>query len=723
MPQENTSNIELSIIATFHNEGIVAHKTILNIFQLVEPLKKKHINYEIILHIDKGDPDTLDYIQRYSDNSRVRIFKNSFGDPAESRNFCIPHAKGEYIAIFDGDDIMSKNWLIDGYRMLKDSPEPLVLHAEYSITFGEREDPHIWHMSDSRSDDEDTISMFTRNRWSAGVMMPKKVAAEFPYKKDTNGFGYEDWVFNMDTRHAGIKHKIVPSSVQFYRLRNNSTYCAHSFESVVTPYSEMFNTPRMQELSKRFASGEITIKNPNARTKRVARLAQGLAGTGRKAVMALPYVGSIAQRGANYANRRRGEQVRRELPTCVYNAWIDANQIDGEIWPDPKMLSRLWKYDSDFNYQTANYCRLISQIRKNPDYVFMPPVLAVGGTEKVLVNYINAFAELHPDWHIVVLAALPRKHPYSIPNNVDFVDFFGLINGMPDYDIDFLISRFIIQTKVKRLHLIHNELALRWARNHLQLLRHNDYKIYISQFMYEFNHDPRLKVGFIDPYIRDIYPAVNKIFTDNTFIAKEMQELDGFSSDKLRTHFQPVNPLPEINSSQDSANRPFRVLWASRVSSQKRPDLLKQIAKRLDPQQYTIDAYGRAQRPYNENYLKGEPNINYKGTYQGIESLDLSQYDAFLYTSQSDGLPNVLLEIASSGLPIVASNVGGVSDIINDETGYPIEMEDIDGYVRALKAIQQDPAAARKKAQKARETVQTRHSWKHFLDQVSSDVE
>ena len=154
MPQEDTSNIELSIIATFHNEGIVAHKTTLNIFQLVEPLKKKHISYEIILHIDKGDPDTLDYIQRYSDNSHVRIFKNSFGDPAESRNFCVSHAKGEYVAIFDGDDIMSKNWLIDGYRILKDSPEPLVLHAEYSITFGEREDPHIWHMSDSRSDDE-----------------------------------------------------------------------------------------------------------------------------------------------------------------------------------------------------------------------------------------------------------------------------------------------------------------------------------------------------------------------------------------------------------------------------------------------------------------------------------------------------------------------------------------------------------------------------------------
>ncbi len=724
--------IALSLIVTFHHEGITAYKTLLNIQELIRPFREQGIGYEIILHLDNGDEATSEVLRQQESDSHIRVLRNSFGNPSDSRNFCVREACGRYVSIIDGDDIISANWLIDGYRMLEKSSEPLILHVEYNITFGLAEpEPRLWRMSDSRSDDEDTVNMFTRNRWSAGIILPRTVALKHPYKRANHGYGYEDWVFNMDTRHAGIKHKVVPESVQFYRIRFGSIYNLHGTESAVTDYTDMFATSRMQELARRFEQGDFSVQSPNG-TRRIQQVTSGIMHLGRRVITSIPYVGSLAQRGLNHVNRQHGEQALKTLPDCVYQAWLAANQIDSEACPTLDVLGNLKTYKSDFNDQTATYCKLVAQIRKDPDYLFLAPRLAIGGTEKVIVNYLNAFAELHPNWHIVVLAKLPDKHPYQIPENVDFVDYYKLIEGKADYEIDFLLSRFIVQTKVKRLHVLHNQAAYQWCLNHLTLLRDNDYKVYVSQFMYEYNKNPRLKIGFVDPWIRSIYPAVTRIMTDNQPAAQDMIDKDGFAAEIVKAHYQPIQPLKSqllmSPSERDKlasqvAKRPLRILWASRLSQQKRPDILKAIAQKLDAQRYSIDVYGRCQSPYSKHYFADTPTVNYRGTYNGIESLDLSQYDVFLYTSQTDGLPNVLLEISSFGLPIVASHVGGVSDIVNEETGYPVEMDDIAGYVDALKHLQQNYTEALDKAQRAQKIVVDRHSWRHFLGQVKADID
>ena len=57
----------------------------------------------------------------------------------------------------------------------------------------------------------------------------------------------------------------------------------------------------------------------------------------------------------------------------------------------------------------------------------------------------------------------------------------------------------------------------------------------------------------------------------------------------------------------------------------------------------------------------------------------LKTFDVFLLTSLWEGLPRVLVEAALTGIPIVASNVDGVSEITQDgENGFLIAPEDTD---------------------------------------------
>ena len=52
----------------------------------------------------------------------------------------------------------------------------------------------------------------------------------------------------------------------------------------------------------------------------------------------------------------------------------------------------------------------------------------------------------------------------------------------------------------------------------------------------------------------------------------------------------------------------------------------------------------------------------------------LSIMDVFLFTSATEGLPNVLIEAQGFGVPVVSTKVGGVPEIVEDgETGILIE--------------------------------------------------
>jgi glycosyltransferase involved in cell wall biosynthesis len=90
-------------------------------------------------------------------------------------------------------------------------------------------------------------------------------------------------------------------------------------------------------------------------------------------------------------------------------------------------------------------------------------------------------------------------------------------------------------------------------------------------------------------------------------------------------------------------------------------------------------------------------------------------YDLFLYTSLYDGLPNVLLEASAAGLPIVAETVGGISELLDERSGYPLQPgAGALAYVEAIRAALGDSVEAAGRVENAQARIRDRHSWAAF---------
>ena len=85
-----------------------------------------------------------------------------------------------------------------------------------------------------------------------------------------------------------------------------------------------------------------------------------------------------------------------------------------------------------------------------------------------------------------------------------------------------------------------------------------------------------------------------------------------------------------------------------------------------------------------------------------FERLDIT----VLPSLNKEGLPNVLLESMSMGVPVVSSNIGGVSEIVMDrETGYMVEPGDKSSLAEAIKKVWANQNSYQEMRTKARRLI------------------
>ena len=95
-----------------------------------------------------------------------------------------------------------------------------------------------------------------------------------------------------------------------------------------------------------------------------------------------------------------------------------------------------------------------------------------------------------------------------------------------------------------------------------------------------------------------------------------------------------------------------------------------------------------------------------------------ARFDAFVFpTARVEGFPMVLVEAMFGRLPVVAFNLGGVSDAVTDgETGFLLEPGKFGDFKNKLVELKNDPESARKMGVNAVNKAMERFTLDKMLD-------
>lgn len=87
-----------------------------------------------------------------------------------------------------------------------------------------------------------------------------------------------------------------------------------------------------------------------------------------------------------------------------------------------------------------------------------------------------------------------------------------------------------------------------------------------------------------------------------------------------------------------------------------------------------------------------EENVFFTGTIENAATL-LPAFDIFLLPSRSEAFGYVLIEAGQAGIPVIASRVGGIPEVVLDqETGILVPPNEAEALAGAVKALLNDPA-------------------------------
>lgn len=131
-------------------------------------------------------------------------------------------------------------------------------------------------------------------------------------------------------------------------------------------------------------------------------------------------------------------------------------------------------------------------------------------------------------------------------------------------------------------------------------------------------------------------------------------------------------------------------------------ELARRLAARQPGIRFVLVGSGRDESMLRAAAL-GLGNVVFAGQVDNVGD-HLAAFDLFLYPSRHEGLGSILLDVLAAGLPVVATAVGGIPEIIaSDEHGVLVRPDDVDGLEQAVLCFQADPALRERMARANRE--------------------
>lgn len=314
-----------------------------------------------------------------------------------------------------------------------------------------------------------------------------------------------------------------------------------------------------------------------------------------------------------------------------------------------------------------------------------------GGAETQLVNI--AIKLIERNWKIIIVTLIPSNDFVSELRNSDIkILSLNMQRGKPDILTIFKMGKIInkYQPDIVHSHMVHANLLIRFTRLFYKI------PILIST-THNINEGGRIRelaYQFTDT-LSDLTTTISKNVAENhikrKIVTKEKLKYipNGINLNKFKKNLN----IRLITRKSLQVNNEFVWLAVGRIEKQKDYgnliDAIFNLTRTCSNIKLFIIGIGSQELVIKEEVKsKGLQNIvKFLGLRKDIPNL-MNAADAYVMSSAYEGLPIVLLEAAATGLPIVATDVGGNSEIVIDNrTGILVPPKNSIVLTQALKNI------------------------------------
>lgn len=562
------------------------------------------------------------------------------------RNFAIDYARAnnfELICFLDDDDLFGVSWiskLCQAYDEADEHGKCAIYHPQWNVLFG----PDWYKLHEHIASDDprfDSRDCLVNNPWSA-------LCAFNPFKQRTVRYkchlatdkteSFEDWSFNLDTYCNDIKHAVVKDTFHFLRIRENSLGKSTARCSLAHKLFFLDDGLRnSKHATEDYLQDKYTIDTELL--------------------------------------KKEFEAIHQTEPALYF---YKQEKIEQEHYGRAQTLSTAVDLLGDF--------RGIRDVFWTVDHI------RSGGAEKAL-GFASRFLSRFPLaggcrqlWIDDVIAAKP-----GLIKPTEWVAALrNVLRAWATYD----------NTVARSLHICNSFMA--WQMFAFNPLLFKNIQVYL----YVFNDDVIVKStdelstkGYHSPLYRfaDQIDLPNiHIITDSDHFARRIHKMTGLG-DKVRKIKIPV--IQQENKHKPSPDGITDILWAGRLDYFKGVEKLCEIADNLDPKKFRITVWGDGDDKF-KNMLKATTGpLVYKGGYKSFEYID-GKYDFCLFTSEREGMPNVVKEAIASGLNVIAANDNWCMELdvrhvfSEKKTGAEIAAllsEEADSFSLAPPPIKEDP--------------------------------
>ncbi|KAH6609838.1 glycosyl transferase [Trichoderma cornu-damae] len=215
------------------------------------------------------------------------------------------------------------------------------------------------------------------------------------------------------------------------------------------------------------------------------------------------------------------------------------------------------------------------------------------------------------------------------------------------------------------------------------------------------------------------HSSIKTIFYPSRFVRRYLED-QKVQADKLEVLTRGVNTTMFSPSRRSEAlrreiapNGETIFVTVSRIAGEKGFDFLAKVAKELDARDvpFKMLVVGGNRNPDVEKEvqelfdpLRTKGSVIFAGFKVGEDlATAYASGDVFLHCSITETFGLVVLESMASGVPVVARDEGGPSDIVaNEETGYLVPPDDLDGFVAKAVQLAEDHQLRHAMAKRAR---------------------